>query len=409
MIMKARQSPKKSGRGYIFRFLLSLVLIFFALLQPAGATSTTREQLEEAERRKQEKEGELAEAQQDLQQTQASLARLQQVKNGYQGEMNELNTELQLVADNLHQLEVQIDIKQIEIDETNLKLEQARITRAEQYESMKMRIRFLYENGGMAYMDILLSAESFGEFLNFADYVEDLSAYDRQMLDEYVQTEHEITDAEIQLEAEMDELEALKADVEEQQAQVNELIQKTANNIAATADSIQSVNAQADAFEKEVQQAQQEAAVAAAEYAAIKAQYEEELRLSRLAKQSAWRNISEVTFEEGDRYLLANLIYCEAGGEPYEGQVAVGAVVINRLLSSRYPDTVTGVIYQRKQFSPVQLGMLANALAVNKATPSCYRAADEAMAGVTNVGNCLYFRTPIPGLTGIPIGGHIFY
>ncbi len=407
--MKARQSPKKSRRGYIFRFLLSLVLIFFALLQPAGATSTTREQLEEAERRKQEKEGELAEAQQDLQQTQASLARLQQVKNGYQGEMNELNTELQLVADNLHQLEVQIDIKQIEIDETNLKLEQARITRAEQYESMKMRIRFLYENGGMAYMDILLSADSFGEFLNFADYVEDLSAYDRQMLDEYVQTEHEITDAEIQLEAEMDELEALKADVEEQQAQVNELIQKTANNIAATADSIQSVNAQADAFEKEVQQAQQEAAVAAAEYAAIKAQYEEELRLSRLAKQSAWRNISEVTFEEGDRYLLANLIYCEAGGEPYEGQVAVGAVVINRLLSSRYPDTVTGVIYQRKQFSPVQLGMLANALAVNKATPSCYRAADEAMAGVTNVGNCLYFRTPIPGLTGIPIGGHIFY
>ena len=407
--MKARQSPKKSRRGYIFRFLLSLVLIFFALLQPAGATSTTREQLEEAERRKQEKEGELAEAQQDLQQTQASLARLQQVKNGYQGEMNELNTELQLVADNLHQLEVQIDIKQIEIDETNLKLEQARITRAEQYESMKMRIRFLYENGGMAYMDILLSAESFGEFLNFADYIEDLSAYDRKMLDEYVQTEHEITDAEIQLEAEMDELEALKADVEEQQAQVNELIQKTANNIAATADSIQSVNAQADAFEKEVQQAQQEAAVAAAEYAAIKAQYEEELRLSRLAKQSAWRNISEVTFEEGDRYLLANLIYCEAGGEPYEGQVAVGAVVINRLLSSRYPDTVTGVIYQRKQFSPVQLGMLANALAVNKATPSCYRAADEAMAGVTNVGNCLYFRTPIPGLTGIPIGGHIFY
>jgi spore germination cell wall hydrolase CwlJ-like protein len=128
-----------------------------------------------------------------------------------------------------------------------------------------------------------------------------------------------------------------------------------------------------------------------------------------LARQSKWRNISEVTFEEGDRYLLANLIYCEAGGEPYEGQVAVGAVVINRLLSSRYPDTVTGVIYQRKQFSPVQLGMLANALAVNKATASCYRAADEAMAGVSNVGNCLYFRTPIPGLTGIAIGGHIFY
>ena len=389
--------------------MLSAVLVFGMFQHSVQATSTTKEQLDEAERRKQEKEGELAEAQQDLKQTQASLARLQQVKSGYQGEMNELNTELQLVADNLHQLEVQIDIKQIEIDETNMKLEQAKITRQEQYESMKKRIRFLYENGGMGYVDILLSAETFSEFLNFADYIEDLSAYDRKMLDEYVQNEHDITEAEIQLEAEMDELEVLRADVEAQQNEVNALIQKTANNIAATADSIENVNAQADAYEQEVLQAQQEAATAQAEYAAIKAQYEEELRLAKLARQSAWRNISEVTFEEGDRYLLANLIYCEAGGEPYEGQVAVGAVVINRLLSSRYPDTVTGVIYQRKQFSPVQLGMLANALAVNKATASCYRAADEAMAGVTNVGNCLYFRTPIPGLTGIQIGGHIFY
>ncbi len=131
--------------------------------------------------------------------------------------------------------------------------------------------------------------------------------------------------------------------------------------------------------------------------------------MSALAASSAKRDISEVTFADGDRYLLANLIYCEAGGEPYEGKVAVGAVVINRVLSSVYPDTVTGVIYQRKQFSPVASGRLAAALAAGKATQSCYQAADEAMAGVTNVGNCVYFRTPIEGLTGISIGGHIFY
>ena len=143
--------------------------------------------------------------------------------------------------------------------------------------------------------------------------------------------------------------------------------------------------------------------------AALQKQYEEELALSRLAAQSAWRDISEVTFAEGDRYLLANLIYCEAGAEPYAGKVAVGAVVINRILSSRYPDTMVGVIYQNKQFSPVGNGRLAYALANNKATASCYQAADEAMSGITNVGHCLYFRTPIEGLTGLSIGGHIFY
>jgi hypothetical protein len=57
----------------------------------------------------------------------------------------------------------------------------------------------------------------------------------------------------------------------------------------------------------------------------------------------------------------------------------------------------------------VASGRLDLALAANKATASCYRAADEAMSGATNVGNCLFFRTPIPGLTGTQIGGHIFY
>ena len=141
----------------------------------------------------------------------------------------------------------------------------------------------------------------------------------------------------------------------------------------------------------------------------LEAKLAEEIRLSKLAASSAWRNISEVSFADGDRYLLANLIYCEAGSEPYEGKVAVGAVVINRVLSSVYPDTVVGVIYQNKQFSPVSSGRLALALAEGKATAACYQAADEAMKGYSNVGNCVYFRTPVPGLSGINIGGHVFY
>ena len=143
--------------------------------------------------------------------------------------------------------------------------------------------------------------------------------------------------------------------------------------------------------------------------AALKKQLQEEIAKSRLAAKSAWRDISEVSFAEGDRYLLANLIYCEAGNQPYVGQVAVGAVVINRVLSSVYPNTVSGVIYQYKQFAPVLDGHLAIALANDSATAACYKAADEAMSGYTNVGRCVYFRTPIEGLTGTQIGGHIFY
>lgn len=385
------------------------LLLFFSCLRLVFASADTKEQMDAAEKKKQEKEEELASAQQDLERTEENLAALERVRFGYQGELNLLNEEMQLVADNLAVLETRMELKQMEIDETRAALEAAVNLRQNQYESMKARIRFLYEGGSNGYMDILLSADDFGEFLNFADYVEQLSAYDRAKLDEYVRTEGEIGEQSLRLQEEMSELVSLQEGVAEQQARVSELIGKTSNRIAATAESIEDVEAQADEYEREVQEKQQEADEAEQEYLKIKAKYEEELRLSRLAAQSAWRDISQVTFEEGDRYLLANLIYCEAGGEPYEGQVAVGAVVINRVLSSVYPDTVTGVIYQRFQFSPVNSGMLANALAVDKATPSCYRAADEAMSGVTNVGNCVYFRTPIPGLEGIRIGGHIFY
>ncbi len=142
---------------------------------------------------------------------------------------------------------------------------------------------------------------------------------------------------------------------------------------------------------------------------ALKKKIEEEKRLSEAAANAAWRDISEVTFADGDLALLAAIIYCEAGGEPYAGKLAVGAVVINRLLSSKYPDTVLGVITQRKQFSPVGSGRFEVVLTAGRANADCYRAAEEAMSGVTNVGNCLYFRTPIEGLTGINIGGHVFY
>ena len=118
--------------------------------------------------------------------------------------------------------------------------------------------------------------------------------------------------------------------------------------------------------------------------------------------------VTEVPFEVSDRDLLAALIFCEAGSEPYTGQVAVGAVVINRIRSAAYPNTMVGVIYQKGQFSPVASGRLATRLSLG-ADASCYRAADEAMSGSTPVGNCLYFRRANPQINGQIIGNHVFY
>lgn len=111
---------------------------------------------------------------------------------------------------------------------------------------------------------------------------------------------------------------------------------------------------------------------------------------------------------EEDLYLMANLIYCEANGEPYVGKVAVGSVVLNRVHSDVQPNTIREVIYARKQFSPVGNGSLARALRAGKADDSCFQAALEALAGARPVGDKLYFRR-VNGRSGIVIGRHVFY
>ena len=112
-----------------------------------------------------------------------------------------------------------------------------------------------------------------------------------------------------------------------------------------------------------------------------------------------------------DAYLLACLVYCEAGNQSYEGQLAVANVVLNRVKSPLFPNTISEVIYQSGQFSPASSGSLARTLA-NGPTDSCVQAANDALAGNNNVGNYLFFNNfgaPANASSSMTIGDHIFY
>lgn len=374
--------------------LVSLFLVA-AMSVSVVYAQTTQEKIDQAEKEKKDTENKLDNANQNIDSLKGS-------QNALKGQLNNLNEQLEQVGDNLNQLESRISSKQQDILQTQAALEEAQQVEQEQYELMKARMKFLYEQGESSYLELLLTSKNLGDILNRAEYISEVNLYDQRLLQEYQTTCAQVAETEQQLQTQLADLGDMKVQVEAEQSKVSGLVSQTANSIAGYANEIDAAEAEAENYENLIAQQNQN-------IAALKKQLAEERRLSALAASSAKRDISEVAFADGDRYLLANLIYCEAGGEPYEGKVAVGAVVINRVLSSVYPDTVTGVIYQRKQFSPVASGRLAAALAAGKATQSCYQAADEAMAGVTNVGNCVYFRTPIQGLTGISIGGHIFY
>jgi len=360
-----------------------------------SASSTTQQQITEAENEKAALEGKLDE-------TQDQLEGLKGISSDLRKELGNLNDQMTQVVNNLEDLERQIAEKQQEIVDTQAALEEAKETESWQYECMVARARIMYEMKEDNHINALISSGDFSEVLNAADYYSRIAKYDQGKMEEYTENRELIEAHEARLQTEYAELENLKTQAEAEKSKVSGLISQTSGSIAQYADQISDAERQAYEYEQQIKQAENNIET-------LKKKYEEELAMSRAAANASWRDISEVTFDEGDRHLLANLIYCEAGGEPYDGKVAVGSVVINRVLSSRYPDSVIGVIYQSGQFSPVASGRLELALTANRATADCYRAADEAMSGITNVGNCVYFRTPIEGLEGIQIGGHIFY
>ena len=146
---------------------------------------------------------------------------------------------------------------------------------------------------------------------------------------------------------------------------------------------------------------------------------EEQAELQRLAEEEAARKASQVTevttvqneavaATVDDVTLLAAIIQCEAGNECYEGQLAVGAVIMNRVRSSSYPSTISEVIYQRGQFSPAGSGKLAERLA-SGVKDSCLQAAQEALNGTDNTGGATKFRRTSSGHAGVVIGNHVFF
>ncbi len=158
---------------------------------------------------------------------------------------------------------------------------------------------------------------------------------------------------------------------------------------------------------------EEQAAIAAAEAEAeAKRKAEQEAAQQQSSSENSSSGGSSTQQREAmaasydDVTLLGALIQCEAGSEPYEGQLAVGAVVMNRLRCG-YAGSISGVIYQSGQFTPASNGMLSGVLS-SGVSGSCMQAAQEAINGVDNVNGATSFRRA-GSAEGLVIGNHVFF
>ena len=220
------------------------------------------------------------ETQAELDEVNATLEELAAEQEDVEAQISEVSEALTQVMAEIEVLEGQIDDKEIEIAASQILLEEAEQRALDQYEAMKIRIRYMYEEGESNYAAMLMQAESYADMLTKADYIEKLYEYDRDMLAQYQETVQEVADRKAVLEEEREELLGLEKDHEEEQQYMEGVIAELKEVSDDFAAEIRTAQAQAAEYAKQIR----------AQNAEIK-RLEEEAR--RKAEEEARRRAEE--------------------------------------------------------------------------------------------------------------------
>lgn len=223
---------------YLKKILCVIICISVVLAFPAEtAEATTNDSIRAKEAEIKKAKDEVASLKSNLTDVESLKKELEQSKTDLTNYVTQLDSQLNGIQNKIAEYNDLITQKEAEIETTTQELNEAIARQEAQYEAMKRRIKFMYEKGDALYMELILSASSFSDTVNKAEYIEALSSYDRKQLDEYVRTRELIALCKTELEAQKEVLDEAKAAVEEEEKAVNSLIvEKEAQIVSVTSD-----------------------------------------------------------------------------------------------------------------------------------------------------------------------------
>ena len=362
-----------------------------------------------------------------------STDELESTTSGLKGELNDLNNQLSSLSKELDNTSSQIEDLSAKVEKSKLDLASAQLDEEAQYDSMKDRIKFMYEGGGASLVQILLTSESMGDFLNKAEYVATISQYDRKMLEELQQVRSNVEKKQNDLEQQQSKLSGLQETLTSKRDELNSKISSTSGELADYQAQLDSAKAAEEAL-KLAQNDEVSGSVKADDPKntetsntntntnnANKNNQTASTNTNNTNKNNTTNtntstNTNSPTVNNGnstpasttDVALLAAILQCEAGG--YDGMLAVATVIMNRVASPAYPNNLRAVIYQSGQFAPTWNGSLNRVLSKG-ASSTAYSVAQAALGGARHsaVINCLQFRSASTGVSGINVAGNVFF
>ncbi|MBE5972234.1 MAG: peptidase M23 [Lachnoclostridium sp.] len=189
---------------------------------------------------------------QEMKRAKETLAKLEALKGDAVAYVKQMDATLETLSEELSQLSTDIEAKEEQITITTTELQAAEATAAEQYDAMKLRIKYMYEKGDSSYVDLLLQARSLSELLNKAEYIGKISEYDRVKLDEFIATKEQVAETKAVLETEHAELLELREQTEAKHASVEELLAAKQAELKAVESKIDAAEADVSAYQKDL-------------------------------------------------------------------------------------------------------------------------------------------------------------
>ena len=195
----------------------------------------------------------------DISETEQEKKELEEAKKKAEQEKEDLANQLNAIAAEMEETQAKLDAKQVELIEAQDALDVARIDEHEQYENMKLRIKFMYEHGDTEMLEMLLEAKSIGDFLNKAEYIQKVSDYDRQMLIEFQNIVKDIQEKEAKLKEEEAELEGLRDQLLSKEDEVENLLDKVGTTLEGIESDLKATTAKLDKLIKEANEKKNQA------------------------------------------------------------------------------------------------------------------------------------------------------
>lgn len=324
---------------------------------------------------------------------------LENQTSALEDELAGINQDILDLNDDISTAEMQIEILQGEIGRTSDALAEAEANEQQQYEDMKTRIKYMYENGNASLLEMLFSAEDMTDFLNKADFIEHLSEYDRNALDELQNVHQEIADEKTALEEQQNSMVDLQAELEDKKTELQAKAKETSTNLEEVNKKLKKAKEE-EARRLAAEEAAREASASASGSSGS----------SGSSSSGGTTNAGAIDASVDEVTLMAALLDCEAYHE-YNAMLAVATVIMNRVEDPRFPNTIRGVIYAKGQFEPVWTGRLESAL--NRGPTSlALEVTQDAVNGkrLSSVSDCYFFLyAPYTNRNGIVIGDNVFF